>query len=90
MRVVLDTNTLVSAVLSPTGPPRWMLDAARARLYDLYSSPVLLAELRDVLSSLIVSGDKHLTGLGAEYQGIRIVRAAQAIHIIEHDDIYQK
>jgi uncharacterized protein len=50
LRVVLDTNTLVSAVLSPSGPPRRLLDAARAQLFELYSSPVLIAELLDVVS----------------------------------------
>lgn len=50
MRVVLDTNTLVSAILSPLGPPRRLLDDARAQVFELCSSPVLLAELLDVVS----------------------------------------
>lgn len=50
MRVVLDTNTLVSALLSPHGPPRRLLDAARAQVFELCSSPVLMAELADVVS----------------------------------------
>lgn len=50
MRVVLDTNTLVSALLSPHGPPRRLLDAARAQVFELCSSPVLVAELLDVVS----------------------------------------
>lgn len=139
MRVVLDTNTLVSALLSPHGPPRVLLDKARCGVFELCSSPVLMAELLDVLSrekfakiflqadltplgivvelrrlstmaiptsvpriiasdadddyvlacalagnvDLIVSGDKHLHGLGGEYQGIRIVRPAEAAHIIQ-------
>jgi putative PIN family toxin of toxin-antitoxin system len=138
MRVVLDTNTLVSALLSPNGPPRQLLDAARVRAFELCSSPILMAELLDVVSrekftrrfteagltplaivseirrlaslvvpdsvprvvaddadddhvlacalagkaDLIVSGDKHLLGLGAEYQGIPIVPPAQAVGII--------
>jgi uncharacterized protein len=32
---------------------------------------------------LIVSGDKHLHDLGGEYQGIRIVRPAEAVKILE-------
>jgi len=47
---VLDTNTLVSAVISADGPPRRLLDAARTQAFDLCSSAVLLAELLDVLS----------------------------------------
>ncbi|MDP2823383.1 MAG: putative toxin-antitoxin system toxin component, PIN family [Sulfuritalea sp.] len=50
MRVVLDTNTLVSALLSPHGPPRRLLDNARAQVFELCSSPVLVAELLDVVS----------------------------------------
>ena len=50
MRIVLDTNILVSSVLTATGPPRDLVDAARAQLFDLCSSPVLMAELFDVLS----------------------------------------
>lgn len=50
MRVVLDTNILVSAVLSPNGLPRQLLDAARKQAFELWCSPVLMAELLDVLS----------------------------------------
>lgn len=138
MRVVLDTNTLVSGVISPGGPPRRLLNAARAQRFELCSSATLLAELLDVLSrekfaarlaqasltpqgivgelrriatmaapqvvprviehdadddhvlacalagqaDLIVSGDKHLLGLGGQYQGIRIVAPAEAIQMI--------
>lgn len=50
VRVVLDTNTLVSALLSPHGPPRRLLDNARTQVVDLCSSPALMAELLDVMS----------------------------------------
>ncbi len=50
MRVVLDTNTLVSAMLSPNGPPRRLVNAARDQVFELCSSPILMAELLDVLS----------------------------------------
>jgi putative PIN family toxin of toxin-antitoxin system len=49
VRVVLDTNTLVSAVLSPHGPPRRLLDDVRVQVFELVSSPVLMAELLDVV-----------------------------------------
>jgi len=138
VRVVLDTNTLVSAILSPIGPPRRLLDDARGQAFELCSSPVLMAELLDVLSrekfarrlaaagltplgivgeirrlatmatptdvprvvandadddhvlacalaaqaDLIVSGDKHLLGLGGSHRGIAIVTPAQAVQKI--------
>ena len=139
MRIVLDTNTLISALLSPHGPPRRLLDGARAQVFELCSSPTLMAELLDVVSrekfaarfaqagltplgivsdirrlaivaipasvprviaedpdddhvlacalagavDLLVSGDRHLLGLGGTYQGIRIVTPAEAIALIE-------
>lgn len=48
MRIVLDTNLLVSGVIS-AGLPRCLLDAARAGVFELCTSDVLLAELLDVL-----------------------------------------
>ncbi|MBU1425288.1 MAG: putative toxin-antitoxin system toxin component, PIN family [Gammaproteobacteria bacterium] len=50
MRVVLDTNTLISGVISPSGAPRQLLSGARTQTFDLCSSVVLMAELLDVLS----------------------------------------
>ncbi len=49
MRVVADTNTVVSAFLWG-GPPKAILDAAREQRISLHTSPALLAELQDVLS----------------------------------------
>ena len=48
MRVVADTNTVVSAFLWG-GPPAAVLTAAREGRITLHTSPVLLAELEDVL-----------------------------------------
>ena len=49
MRVVADTNTIVSAFLWG-GPLAAVLSAAREGRITLFTSPVLLAELEDVLS----------------------------------------
>jgi len=48
-RVVPDTNIIVSGLLW-RGNPRRILDAARDGIVELYTSPVLLEELEDVLS----------------------------------------
>lgn len=48
MRVVADTNTVVSAFLWG-GLPAELLSAARAQRITLYTSAALLAELEDVL-----------------------------------------
>jgi putative PIN family toxin of toxin-antitoxin system len=49
VRVVADTNTVVSAFLWG-GPPAAVLAAAREGRITLFTSAVLLAELEDVLS----------------------------------------
>ncbi len=48
-RIVPDTNIVVSGLLW-RGNPRRILDAARDGIVELYTSPVLLEELEDVLS----------------------------------------
>lgn len=53
MRVVLDTNIVVSALIWG-GKPLNLLQAATAGDIELYTSPALLAELREVL------GREHL------------------------------
>jgi putative PIN family toxin of toxin-antitoxin system len=49
MRLVLDTNTVISGLLW-NGPPRSLLDAALGGAVDLYTSAVLVTELREVLA----------------------------------------
>lgn len=48
MRIVVDTNLLVSGVIS-TGLPRELLNAAKVGVFELCTSEVLLAELLDVV-----------------------------------------
>ena len=49
MRLVLDTNLLVSGVIS-AGPPRRLVDGAKAGGFEWCTSEVLLGELLHVLS----------------------------------------
>ena len=49
MRVVLDANQFVSAVLFPVGRPAQILQAWRAGRFELVLSPAILAEVRRVL-----------------------------------------
>lgn len=49
VRIVVDTNLLVSGVISAGGPPRQLVNAAQAGSFELCTSEVLLAELLDVL-----------------------------------------
>jgi uncharacterized protein len=48
-RAVLDTNVLVSGLISPAGPSARLLVELRAGALELVVSPTLLAELREVL-----------------------------------------
>jgi uncharacterized protein len=48
-RAVLDTNVLVSALISPGGPSAALLLELRAGAFELVASPTLLAEVREVL-----------------------------------------
>ena len=50
MRVVLDANVLISAVLSSRGAPARLLAAWRMGGFDLVVSPLLLGEVRRALS----------------------------------------
>lgn len=48
MRVILDTNILLSALLSPLGTPAKLLDAWERRRFTLVACDALIAELREV------------------------------------------
>src|SRR5438552_6630322 len=49
IRVVLDTNVVVSAHIQPLGPPARILLAALAKEFELYVSSDILAEYDEVL-----------------------------------------
>jgi hypothetical protein len=48
MRLILDTNILLSALLSPTGAPAKLLAAWERKTFALVACNTLIAELRDV------------------------------------------
>jgi hypothetical protein len=50
MRLILDTNILLSALLSPLGAPAKLLDAWERKTFTLVTSETLIAEFRDVAS----------------------------------------
>jgi putative PIN family toxin of toxin-antitoxin system len=50
VRAVLDPNVLVSAAISPAGPPRQIVTAWIDERFELIASPALLDELADVLA----------------------------------------
>jgi putative PIN family toxin of toxin-antitoxin system len=48
MRLILDTNILLSALLSPSGAPAKLLDAWERKVFTLVACGALIAELREV------------------------------------------
>ena len=62
MRLVLDTNLLVSGLIA-AGLPRRLVDGAKAGEFELCTSEVLLAELLDVLSREKFSARLNQAGL---------------------------
>lgn len=88
---MLDTNTLVSGVISDGGPPRRLLDAARTQTFEMCSSTVLLAELLDVLSREKFAArltQAYLTPLnivGELRRMARIVAPESVPRVIEND-----
>ncbi|OGA08059.1 MAG: putative toxin-antitoxin system toxin component, PIN family [Betaproteobacteria bacterium RIFCSPHIGHO2_12_FULL_69_13] len=65
MRLVLDTNAAISALLW-SGTPGRLIEAAQQRTVSLVSSAPLLAELRGVLSRDKFAGQLQAKGLTAE------------------------
>jgi len=49
LRVVIDTNVIVSGILSRKGAPAELLNSWRKRRFLLLSSPAIIVELRAVL-----------------------------------------
>ncbi len=65
MIVVLDTNVIVSALLSPSGPPGQIMNLWEADKLEVATSPQLLAELERVLEYAHIRGrfeDPQSTG----------------------------
>lgn len=90
MRLVLDTNCVVSAFLWG-GPPRQIVDAAVAGQCELFTSGALLAELEDVLARekfkpRPLSAQTSVAQLLAEYTGqVTVVHATSIAPTIQAD-----
>jgi uncharacterized protein len=91
VRVVLDTNTLVSGIISAGGPPRRLLDDARTQVFELCSSATLLAELLDVLarerfSTRLAQAGLTPQGIVADLRRLAHMAAPQDVpRVIEQD-----
>lgn len=61
LRVVIDTNVMVSGILSRKGAPAELLNAWRERRFLLLSSPTIVAEVRAVLQYPRIHQKYHLS-----------------------------
>ena len=79
MRLVLDTNTVVSALLW-RGTPHDLVNTARARPIALFTSPILLAELEDVLTRKKMAKAVATSGISPDQLMQRYRRLVTVIH----------
>ena len=80
MRIVLDTNIVISGIFWG-GPPRRVLDAARSGRIELFTSPILLAELYEVLERTKFADRLRQVGVSAE----QLVRDYQQLAVTVRD-----
>jgi uncharacterized protein len=84
LRIVLDTNVALSALLW-RGKPYRLLEAIRQRSdIRLFSSPVLLAELTDVLSR--PSPTKQLAAIGRSAREV-LADYLEIVEVVEPEDV---
>jgi putative PIN family toxin of toxin-antitoxin system len=83
MRIVADTNTVLSGLLWQ-GPPRRLLDLARRRAFTLCTSPTLLAELaeviaRDKFAQRVLAAGLSATALVQDYERLADILEPQPL-----------
>lgn len=92
-RTVPDTNIIISGLLW-RGNPRRILDAARDGIIEIFTSPLLLEELEDVLSrekfaARLTAAEVTVQDLVSGYSALATVIEAEAIEpviLVDPDD----
>lgn len=86
MRVVLDTNILISAFVFPGGAPEFVYRAAIERRIDVVSSPPLLTEFGRVLSEKF-GWEPAMAGRAVEQVAriATVVRPTERLSVIQQD-----
>lgn len=90
IKVVLDTNVIISAALSDLGNPARIIDLASVGIIDIYYSNEILAEYEEVLSrdKFGFSKEKQVAAIEMiSKNGIRIDPIKSKIQISDMDDI---
>ncbi len=78
LRVVIDTNVIVSGILSRKGAPAELMNAWRERCFLLLSSPEIVTEIRVVVQYPRLRDKYHLSDAEIE----------QTITLLEHDAFF--
>lgn len=78
MRLVLDTNVVASAMLWG-GSPKLLLQAARERRVQLFSSSAILVELEDILGRKKFGKKLAASGMSRELLAAAYARLAPAV-----------
>jgi putative PIN family toxin of toxin-antitoxin system len=89
MKLVLDTNIIVSALLSPQGLPARILNLVLNRSAAIVYDNNVLAEYVDILSRerlKINQGLKNLVIDFIEKEGIYTIAAPQSLKFVDEDD----
>ncbi|MBI2326203.1 putative toxin-antitoxin system toxin component, PIN family [Candidatus Collierbacteria bacterium] len=85
-RVVLDTNVLISGIVFG-GKPREILEMVKNKKLLGITSPVLLAELGEVLSKKIMYSKSKVMQVEKKMRKIfRVVRPIKSINAVADDD----
>ena len=91
MKIVLDTNVVVSAAVSPKGPPAEIVRAWRAHSFTWVTSPLLLDELERTLFSprirryLAWGEDEIAEFLATVRQAAEVTSPTRQIDVIRDD-----
>ncbi len=91
MIVVLDTNVIVSALLSPGGPPAEIISRWEADQFEVVTSPPLLSELKRALQyprvkKYLKSSPDDVTAFAERFGRVaRVVQPRLALDVIEDD-----
>jgi uncharacterized protein len=90
MRVVIDTNVLVSGVLNPHGPPGRIVDALLSQTFTVLHDDRILSEYREVLlrpGFRLSSSDVELLLAFVESTGEQISARPLSLILPDPDDL---
>jgi putative PIN family toxin of toxin-antitoxin system len=91
MRVVLDTNTVISRYLSPSGTPAHIFQYWEQGVFTLVVSEPILTEIERVfhyrrINSRLGLSDKEIAGIVAGFATFaELVTPHQRLHVVEAD-----